>query len=317
MTTKGRGQGFFYKASRSHSRVGKEELSHTDRLAVKRLLQRLTNMDGEFRTYHVGRRRSGDRGSSSGWTWLQDQWPVRLFRTPCYTGRRRRKQARSKVESAKEALNLERNLRNATDTVFAIEEKLEVDWCPLVQYNEQQNGFKLELYNILQSILSIDGDISDLLNHETMISKMILDVCLKKRRLHHTPVFVVHREGVKLPKIDVSCSVEKDPLYVCAKFESGSPVQRINLVREHQLCFNCPQSSHFALQTSSNHKLYHMLLHSQFKCDGMSKTADQATKEPLQNSADDSPARHNSRLSCPVTTHACPVLIFEVGRVMP
>ena len=33
---------------------GKIKLTHADRLAVKRLQQRLTNLDEEFKTYHLG-----------------------------------------------------------------------------------------------------------------------------------------------------------------------------------------------------------------------------------------------------------------------
>ena len=71
------------------------------------------------------------------------------------------------------------------------------------QYDKQQNGFKLELYDISWTILSLDGDVFDLADHKAKISKAIFDVCLKVRRLLHTPVQVVHREGIKLPKIDV------------------------------------------------------------------------------------------------------------------
>ena len=35
------------------------------------------------------------------------------------------------------------------------------------------------------------------------MSKEIFDVCLKIRRLLHTPVRVAHKDGIKLPKIDV------------------------------------------------------------------------------------------------------------------
>ena len=78
-----------------------------------------------------------------------------------------------------------------------------MDRCLLEHYNEQQNGFKLKLYDISRSILSMDGDASDLSDHEAMISEAIFDVCLNIRQLLHTPVPVVHREGIKLPKIDV------------------------------------------------------------------------------------------------------------------
>ena len=59
-------------------------------------------------------------------------------------------------------------------------------------------GFRLELYDILQSILSIDGDVSELSDHEARILKVIFNMC----RLLHMPVPVVHREGIKLPKIN-------------------------------------------------------------------------------------------------------------------
>ena len=85
-------------------------------------------------------------------------------------------------------LHLEGNLRNVSDTVSAIENKPEVDRCLLEQYDEQQNGFKLELYDISRSILSIDGDVSELSDHEAMISKAIFGICLKIRQLLHTLV---------------------------------------------------------------------------------------------------------------------------------
>ena len=61
----------------------------------------------------------------------------------------------------------------------------------------------MEQYDIPCSILSMDGDISELLDHEARISKVIFDVCLKIRQLLHRPIPVVHREGIRLPKIDV------------------------------------------------------------------------------------------------------------------
>ena len=45
-----------------------------------------------------------------------------------------------------------------------------MDHCLLEQYDEQQNGFKLELYDISRSILSMDGDVSKLSDHEARIS---------------------------------------------------------------------------------------------------------------------------------------------------
>ena len=98
---------------------------------------------------------------------------------------------------------METNLRKLSGAVSAVAEKTKVDRCVLEQYDEQQNGFKLELYDISRSVLSMDGDVSELSEHEARISKAIFDVCLHIRRQVHTPVAVVPREGIKLPKIDV------------------------------------------------------------------------------------------------------------------
>ena len=52
----------------------------------------------------------------------------------------------------------------------------------------------------------------------------------------------------------MSCGAGKHPLYVCRKFKSVSPQQRMTLVRKHHLCFNCLQSGHFAPQCTSDQK---------------------------------------------------------------
>ena len=98
---------------------------------------------------------------------------------------------------------MEENLRKVDTAVTDIDGKPKVDRCLLEQYNEQLNGFKLELYDISRSILSMHGEVSDLSDHEARLSETIFDVCLKIRQLLHTPIPVVHREGIKRPKIDM------------------------------------------------------------------------------------------------------------------
>ena len=100
-------------------------------------------------------------------------------------------------------LHSEANLRKVSDAVFAVADKTKVDHCLLEQYNEQQNGFKLELYDISRSILFMDGDVSELSDHEARISNAIFDVYLKICWLFHTPVPAAHSDGIKLPKINV------------------------------------------------------------------------------------------------------------------
>ena len=46
-------------------------------------------------------------------------------------------------------------------------------------------------------------NVSMLSDYEAWIWKAIFDICLKIHQLLHTPVPVVHKEGIKLPKIDM------------------------------------------------------------------------------------------------------------------
>ena len=80
----------------------------------------------------------------------------------------------------------------------------------------------------------------------------------------------------------------------------------MNLVREHQLCFNCLISGHFAPQCASDRKCqkcrkpHHSLLHSSFERDVcVAKTTDQDAKQSLPAKANDSCTSHSSHLSSP------------------
>ena len=84
-----------------------------------------------------------------------------------------------------------------------------------------------------------------------------------------------------------------------------SPEHRMNMVREHQLCFNCLKSGHFAPQCASDRKCqkcrkpHHTLLLSSFECDCMVKMADEDTRKLLPAKRDDSCTSHCSHLSSP------------------
>ena len=103
----------------------------------------------------------------------------------------------------------------------------------------------------------------------------------------------------------MSCSVGKHPLYVCREFRSASSVQLMNLVREHQFCFNCLKPGHFAPQCASDRKRqkcrkpHHTFLHSSFESGSMAKTANQDAKQSLPAKGDDSSTSHSSHLSSP------------------
>ena len=98
---------------------------------------------------------------------------------------------------------MEGDLWKVSKAVAAVADEAEVDRCLLEQYDKQQNGFKVELYDISWSILLMQGDVSELSDHKALESKAMFDICLKICRLHYTPVPVAHREGIKLPKINV------------------------------------------------------------------------------------------------------------------
>ena len=74
---------------------------------------------------------------------------------------------------------MEGNLRKVSKAVAAIADESELDRCLLERYDEQLNVFKVELYGISRNILSMEGDVSELSDHEDRGSKAIFDVNLK------------------------------------------------------------------------------------------------------------------------------------------
>ena len=188
-----------------------EVLTPTDRLAVKRLQQRLTNMDGEFRTYHLSvvdlLEEEADLETEQAVLDEHDDRVTgllgRLERLATPAEKEERCIPDPTLGLQRRLAYLEENLRKVDKAVASMEGMADVDRCLLEHYDEQLNGFKLEQYDISRSILSMDGDVSRLSDCAATVSKAIFDVGLRIRRLLHAPVAVVHREGIKLPKIDV------------------------------------------------------------------------------------------------------------------
>ena len=186
-------------------------LSHTDRLEAKRFQERLTNLDAEFRMYHLAvvdlLEEEGDLAKEQADLDDHDDRVTDLLRRLTHLATPEDRAEKAKLDPRqclqRRLAHLEANLRKVSDAVSAAAEKTEVDRCLLEQYDEQQNGFKLELYDISRGILSMDGDVSELSDYEARLSKAIFDVCLRIRRLLHIPVPVAQRDGIKLPKIDV------------------------------------------------------------------------------------------------------------------
>ena len=80
--------------------------------------------------------------------------------------REKKAEARSTALSEPRPQHLEGNLRNVSEA--------EVHRCLFEQYDEQLSGLKLELYDISRSILSMEGDVSELSDHEARVYKTIM-----------------------------------------------------------------------------------------------------------------------------------------------
>ena len=147
---------------------------------------------------YLKRQKFGEPVSSTGQSWWQGHVTCCVASLPLPEGRKEK----SNSDPRQSLLQLEGNLQKVA-TVSAIADEAKVDQCLLEQYDEQLSGFKLELSNMLRCVLSMDSDDSRLSDNEARILNAIFNVCLKIRWLLHTPVPVVHWEGVKLHKIDV------------------------------------------------------------------------------------------------------------------
>ena len=90
--------------------------------------------------------------------------------------------------------HMECNLRKVANGVSSAAEQPDVNHCLLEHYGEKVSGFKLKVFDISCSILSLDGDVSELTDYEASISQLIFDMCLQIRRLLCTPAPVIPRE---------------------------------------------------------------------------------------------------------------------------
>ena len=80
-----------------------------------------------------------------------------------------------------------------------------LDRCWLQQYEEQVASLKTELSDISRYIVSLREGDADLSTRETNLDKALFHVCLKIKRLFHTPTPSpsppAPKSGVKLPKL--------------------------------------------------------------------------------------------------------------------
>ena len=130
-------------------------MKHTVRLAVERLQQRLSKLDEEFKTYHLGMvdllEKEKDLESEQAALGNHDNRVIDLLgclqhlATPGGGEEKHKRDPTWNLQ--RRLLRLEGNVRKDSSAVSAITDEAEVDQCLLEQYYEQQNDFKLDLYN--------------------------------------------------------------------------------------------------------------------------------------------------------------------------
>ena len=96
------------------------------------------------------------------------------------------------VYLVKRLQHTEQGLWKIATAVSVIDEGAEGNRCLLEQYEEQLTAFRLELFDAYQSILVLDGDVSDLADQEATLQQVMFDSCLKICRLLQVPAPVVH-----------------------------------------------------------------------------------------------------------------------------
>ena len=151
----------------------KVKLTNSDRQEAERFQERLTNLDGEFRTYHLAvvdlleeddlEKEQADLDDHD------DRVTYRFDRLACLTTpeeQEKRLKPDPRLCLQWRLQHLEGNLRKISKAVASVADKVELDRCLIEQYDEQLNGFKLELYDISPSIQSMEGDVSELSDHE-------------------------------------------------------------------------------------------------------------------------------------------------------
>ena len=189
----------------------KPKLTNTDRLTAQRLQQRLTDLDGDFKRYHLSivDVLENDEEQTREQAVIDDhdnkvtELFTRILRLTMEEEREEEAKLDPRKHLSKRLQHLERNLRTVATAVSSAVEHPRVDRCLLEQYDEQLNGFRLEVFDVTRSILSLDGDVSELSESEASISKIIFDTSLQIRRSLQMPVSIAPTEGIKLPKIDV------------------------------------------------------------------------------------------------------------------
>ena len=85
---------------------------------------------------------------------------------------------RSQQHPGRRLQRVEHNLGKIATAVSSAAEQADMDRCLLEQSDEQVSGVKLEVFDVSCSILSLDGDVSELIDYEASILQTVFNICL-------------------------------------------------------------------------------------------------------------------------------------------
>ena len=189
----------------------KGRLSPMDQVAVKRLQQRLCELNEDFKHLHFTivnlleqqediemeqaafddhEDRVGNLGNRLQLV-LQDEPTRKEPRDPQQKG------------VLRHLALIQTKMCVVSNAVEAIEPGPQLDHCLLEQHEEQISSLKSELADVLHNIATLDEDETGLEDRKSVISKVIFNMRLQIQRLLQAPAPAPLQEAIKLPKIDV------------------------------------------------------------------------------------------------------------------
>ena len=201
--------------------LNQEESAHGARLAAEQLLVKLKNLDTEFRTYHFDVIDLIDEDESDSLADEQAILDEHDRKVEALTIRLQQvasgatTTSMDTVETASEPdghryltrrlTHVRSNLQVMIDAIESTHDDTTIDDCLLHQYDQRLNNLETELSGISRDILTLDGDVSQLMEDCSQLDKALFDSRVKIRRLLQNLVKPTSsmEEGVKLPKIEV------------------------------------------------------------------------------------------------------------------
>ena len=166
------------------------ELTIDDRLSSQQMLQKLNSVEADFKAHHLTLVDLLDEEAQEGEQIILDETDDKIA---CLTVRLQRLVSRSSsmatpspfIEStlkrrlSRRLDHLEKELRAIGRAIESMSSGEEVDTCLLSQHQEQLGDLNSELANVLQELLSADGDDTTLSERHAQLSQILFDARLQ------------------------------------------------------------------------------------------------------------------------------------------